>query len=76
MKRIILLLSLSIFVSGLNAQVGKKYTDLMKAYQKNYVDSHEVVTGKDRKYFRFFPINQTNRVNCRFEKIDDAIGLP
>ena len=75
MKRILFLISLTFFVSGLNAQVGKKYIDLIKAYQKNYVDSHEVVKGKDRKYFRFFPISQANQVNCRFEKIIDTIGF-
>lgn len=75
MKRTLLLFGLSIFCIALKAQVDKRYIDSIKSYQKEYVDSHEVVKGKDRKYFRFFPISQTNRVTCRFEKINDSIGF-
>ena len=51
------------------------YTRSIKAYQKNYVDSHEVVKKKDAKYFHFFPINNQYNVTCSFEKITDTAGF-
>ena len=75
MKKALLLFSLIFFACGLKAQVKKRYIDSIKTYQKEYIDSHEVVKGKDRKYFRFFPISETNRVNCRFGKINDSVGF-
>jgi len=75
MKRLFFILALICFTPRLQAQVNKGYVDSMKAYQKAYVDSHEVVKGRDRRYFRFFPIKETNRVLCRFEKINDSVGF-
>jgi uncharacterized protein (DUF1684 family) len=57
------------------AQQKDHYVDSIKAYQKNYIETHEVVKKKDRKYFRFFPINIEYDVKCRFEKISDTIGF-
>lgn len=51
------------------------YVDSIKAFQNNYVSSHEVVTKKDRKYFRFFPVDSKYNVQCSFEKITDTIGF-
>lgn len=51
------------------------YVDSIKAFQKNYVSTHEVVTKKDRKYFRFFPVDSKYNVQCSFEKITDTIGF-
>lgn len=51
------------------------YAESIKAYQKKYVDSHEVVKKNDKKYFRFFPVSKTYNVNCRFEKITDSSGF-
>ena len=45
------------------------YTDSLKAYQKQYIDSHEVIKGDDKKYLRFYPINAQYRVKARFEFI-------
>lgn len=73
MKRDLLLLLL-FFSVQLNAQK-KSYTDHIKSYQKQYVDSHEVVKGRDRSYFRFFKPNVQYRVNARFIKLNDTIGF-
>lgn len=51
------------------------YTDSLKAYQRKYVTEHEVVQKRDKKYFRFFPINRDYNVRCRFEKINDSTGF-
>ena len=51
------------------------YAESIKAYQKIYVDSHEVVKGKDKKYFHFFPINKAYNVASYFERIIDTVGF-
>ena len=57
------------------AQQNKNYVDKLKAYQKNYVDSHEVVRGTDKKYFRFFPVNAKFKVTAAFFKLSDTSGF-
>jgi uncharacterized protein (DUF1684 family) len=71
------LFSLFIFLLISQTSLAQKYiyTESIKAYQKKYVDEHEVVGRKDKKYFRFFPVNSLYNVNCRFEKITDSIGF-
>ena len=54
------------------AQKSKTYTDSIKVFQKNYVTSHEVVKGTDRKFFRFFEADKTYAVKCTFEKSADT----
>jgi len=51
------------------------YAESIKAYQKKYVDEHEVVDKKDKKYFRFFPASKQYDVYCKFEKITDTVGF-
>lgn len=51
------------------------YVKQMKAYQKKYIITHDVVQPKDRKYFRFFPIDHAYDVPCFFEKINDSTGF-
>ncbi len=53
----------------------KNYTAEINAYQTNYVNTHEVVKEKDKKYFSFFAIDSNYRVNAVFEKITDTIGF-
>lgn len=57
------------------AQQKNKYVGSIKAYQKNYISTHEVVKGKDSKYFRFFPVNAAYNINCPFEKINDTTDI-
>jgi uncharacterized protein (DUF1684 family) len=51
------------------------YVEQIKAYQKNYVQTHEVVSQKDKKYFHFFPVSSLYNVTCSFERITDSIGF-
>jgi len=57
------------------AQKKDLYQEQLKAYQKNYVNTHEVVAKKDHKYFHFFPINKAYQVSCHFERIVDTVGF-
>jgi uncharacterized protein len=48
------------------------YKDSMRIYLKNYVDSHEVVKGDDRKHLHFFDVDPKYRVIAKIEKIQAA----
>jgi uncharacterized protein len=63
-----------IFCNSLTAQ-DKVYTDSLKKFQQKYVQEHEVVTGKNKKLFRFFPVNKTYLMSCTFEAITDTVGF-
>lgn len=70
------LLAIGIFIYSFTvAQKKDMYVEQIKAYQKNYISTHEVVAQKDHKHFHFFPINKAYRVSCYFEKITDTIGF-
>lgn len=51
------------------------YKDSLILFQKKYVDSHEVVKGTDKSFFRFFKINEKYRVVAGFEKLNDTAGF-
>lgn len=72
----LLLFAMCTFSIPVSAQKNNSaYTKSIKAYQENYINTHEVVKEKDRKYFRFFPISNAYQVNCNFEKITDSTGF-
>jgi uncharacterized protein (DUF1684 family) len=48
------------------------YKDSLNAFIKKYVDEHEVVTGDDKKYMSFFPVNKNYRVEARFERVKNG----
>ena len=48
------------------------YKDSMNSYIERYVKNHEVVTGDDKQYFRFFPLNEKYKVTARFENAADS----
>ena len=65
-----------LILTGLNASAQKQtYRDSLDTFQKNYVETHEVVKEADRKYFKFFPVNKKYRVLAVFEKMDDPKGF-
>lgn len=65
-----------LFAGYANAQKNEAYLKSIRAYQKNYVDTHEVVQNKkDKKHFRFFPVNEAYRVPAFFERIIDTVGF-
>lgn len=51
------------------------YTDTINGYQNNYINTHEIVKGEDRKYVHFFAPDITYRVLAKFEKINDIQGF-
>lgn len=75
MKRFFLLSTVVFFSNMAFAQKTDSYVAAVKAYQKNYVSTHEVVAKKDHKYFQFFPISKAYDVSCNFEKIMDTVGF-
>lgn len=75
MKKIFLAAILTFLYCFAVAQKKDAYTESIKAYQKIYSDSHAVVQGKDKKYFRFFPISKTYHVTGYFERIVDTVGF-
>jgi uncharacterized protein (DUF1684 family) len=53
-----------------NAQ--KPYRDSIQQYIANYVQKHEVVEGQDKKYFRFFPPDESYKVTARVKKTPNS----
>src|SRR5947207_15357403 len=44
------------------------YKDSLQAYLDDYVKNHEVVTGDNKKYLQFYPVDENYRVTAKFEK--------
>lgn len=51
------------------------YVSQLKKFQAEYVSNHEVVTGNDKKYLRFFEVDSLYRIEATFERIKDSIGF-
>jgi uncharacterized protein (DUF1684 family) len=74
MKKIIL--SIVIILTAVTATAQQSvYINSINAYQKNYVKTHEVVKGKERKLFRFYSADETYKVQCKFETLHDTTLL-
>lgn len=65
--RILLILACCLFTS-ISFSQSKTYKDSIESYFKKYVKEHEVVTGKDKEFMSFFPVNEKYRMICRFER--------
>jgi uncharacterized protein len=48
------------------------YNDSLREYQAAYVKKHDIVKGNDKKFLRFFPVNEQYRVTAKFERIDEV----
>lgn len=57
--------------NGINAQTDL-YTDSLQSFRNRYINTHEVVTGEDRKQLQFFPIDHNYAVPAHFEIIAEA----
>ena len=67
--------ALSLFLfQNLNAQ-DAAYKDSLIAYQRNYVNNHEVVGKEDRKYISFYSVNKKYCINASFKRIVDDRGF-
>ena len=47
------------------------YRDSMNSYLANYVEKHEVVTGDDKQYLTFFPVDENFRVVASFKRANN-----
>lgn len=52
----------------LNASTQNIYQDSLHSYINRYVTTHEVVTGEDRQYFRFYPVDEAYKITAKLEK--------
>jgi len=50
----------------------KTYSDSITGFINNYINTHDAVSGDDRKYLRFFPADESYRVNAKFEKVNNG----
>lgn len=50
----------------------KSYLDSTEAFLKNYVQTHEVVKGEDRKALQFYPVDKAYRVAAKFRRVMDS----
>ena len=51
------------------------WKDSIVSYQENYINTHEVVTGNDRKYIHFYHIDKSYRLVASFKRIADTKGF-
>jgi uncharacterized protein (DUF1684 family) len=65
------LMAIVLFFS-ITCSAQKTYKDSIEAFIKKYIDTHEVVTGVDRKNLKFYPINENYRVVAKFEKVKNG----
>ncbi|MBK6826186.1 MAG: DUF1684 domain-containing protein [Chitinophagaceae bacterium] len=56
---------------SINAQTDL-YDDSLQSFRNRYINTHEVVTGEDRKLLQFFPVDRKYAVPAQFERIVDA----
>jgi uncharacterized protein len=75
MKQLLCAFLLQVIFCGSIAAQDKVYTDSLKKFQQKYVQEHEVVTGSNKKLFRFFPVNKKYLVRCSFEAVKDTVGF-
>lgn len=57
-----------ILISSFVLAQSKTYKDSIESHFRKYVKEHEVVTGKEKEFISFFPVKETYRINCRFER--------
>lgn len=71
MKKLTLIL-LTLLISNFVFSQKKSYKDSLQDFITEYVETHGVVKGDDKKSLQFYPINEKFRFNCRFEKIENS----
>lgn len=57
-----------------SAQI-KNYRQSLLAFRQNYINTHEVVLKENRKFLRFYDINERYRVIASFKRIKDQTGF-
>ncbi|MEO5563258.1 MAG: DUF1684 domain-containing protein [Chitinophagaceae bacterium] len=68
-----LFISSTLFILTFQASFSQNiYADSINRFITNYVQSHEVVTGEDKKLMSFYPVNEQYLIKARFEKIENG----
>ena len=63
----------SIFLFGMQTAFCQiSYQDSLKHFISNYIATHDVLQEEDKKYLRFFPIDESYSVTADFVKADNA----
>jgi uncharacterized protein (DUF1684 family) len=74
MRSLIITFIALVAIKNATAQTDQYKNDI-KIYQQDYVRSHEVVKGKDKKLIGFYPISADYNVTARFEKNNDTATI-
>jgi uncharacterized protein (DUF1684 family) len=72
-KRLCVLVAVMLFTTVVSAQ--NNYSRQLKNFRSTYISHHEVVKGKEKNLFRFFPVDSSYVVTATFQKIDDTTGF-
>ncbi|MET0462855.1 MAG: DUF1684 domain-containing protein [Chitinophagaceae bacterium] len=56
----------------IQAGAQKPYQDSIQRYIADYVQKHEVVDGQNKKYFRFFPPDETFKVTAKVNRTPNS----
>ena len=70
--KILSLILLTLIIPRFAFSQKKSYKDSLQAFITDYVETHGVVKGDDKKSLQFYPLNEKFRFNCRFEKIENS----
>lgn len=65
---------LTFFLSA-SAFAQHPYEDSLQAFRTNYVQTHEVVKGDEKKAMQFYPVDKNYCVVARFQKATDSKWL-
>jgi len=63
-------LTFSLGLSAACFSQSSSYSDSLKVFRDDYIKNHEIV--KDKSHLKFFNIDNSYRVVCRFEKTENA----
>lgn len=69
------ILAVAIFCFFNAAGQSATYLQEIKAFQKNYVATHEVVPTAEHRYFNFFPVDESYKLMAVFTRIEEAADV-
>jgi uncharacterized protein len=64
--------TLLLYVVPVYSYCQNAYKDSLTYFINNYVQTHEVVTGDDKKLMSFYPVDEQYHIKARFEKVNDG----
>lgn len=61
-----------LFLSSVTCFAQTSYSDSLRSFQANYVQTHEVVKGEDRAALQFYPVDKSYRVVAKFKTVTES----